>query len=437
MSKVVRGINIHSEQVQDILGSTPPWLIRWGSLSLFSVLIIFFLLAAFLKYPTIIKGELKLTTEHLPVKVVTKVPGRIEKIYVLGNTSVKPGDKLALIENPLSSESIEFLQTVVKKTYSFLEKDGEPTDFAQTTMPLGYLQVDYNALSKKINEYHFFKNNEYYTSKIKALKDQMIYTANLKKIADTQLVLNNAELTNNEEKFKVQKGLFESQVISRLDFLDSENTFIKQKQENENLKRRIQELNISSLDSKKQLEDLTFELKQRELEFRESIKLSLRSIESAVVNWSQNYLLKSPIEGKPFVMNNIIEKQHVNMSDAIFMIVPSIQKYVCLIDISSRGFGKIKKGQRVRIKLDNYPFHEFGQLSGKVVDIPQLPIDLGTTDSKQIFYRIRVEVDQDSKTNYNKVLPFKPEMPGTGEVITEEQTLLQRIFYKVRGSMES
>lgn len=430
MAEQTKVIDAHLEQIEEILGKSPSWIFRWGSFAILLVLCLMIAVAAFIRYPTTIKGELKLTTKNLPVKVVSKAPGKIEKLFIDRGT-VRAGDNLALIENPLTNESANFLQQIVKNANAYMDGKVNSIDFLENDKPIGYLQQDYNALKKKLIEYEFFRNNEYYNSKIKRLTQQITYNQNLISIAKKELSLNSVELKNNEEKFKVDQKLYDSQVLSRVDYLKAENEFVKQQQESEGLKRRIEELNLTSLEFRRQLEDMKFELKQKDLDFRESIMQSLKVIESAVINWQQNYLLQAPIAGKVYLFNNFSEKQHVNANESLFMIVPSVQKYVCMVDVPAKGFGRIKEGQRVRIKLDNYPSHEFGQFSGKVIQVPEIPIEGATM--KGTYYRVLVEVDGKGKTTYNKILPFTAEMAGVGEIVTNEQTLLERLFNQVRG----
>jgi hypothetical protein len=152
-----------------------------------------------------------------------------------------------------------------------------------------------------------------------------------------------------------------------------------------------------------------------------------------------NFVLEAPISGKVHFTRQISDNQFVNANEDIFLIVPADQTFVCIVDIPPVGFGKVKEGQRVRIKLDNYPFHEFGQLSGKVIGIPEIPFATRTSsaNSESIHYRVLVEIDADSRTTYNKILTFKPEMPGTAEILTDELSLLGRFLNFVHGAFDN
>ena len=87
--------------------------------------------------------------------------------------------------------------------------------------------------------------------------------------------------------------------------------------------------------------------------------------------------------------------------------------------------GKVKTGQDVIIKLDNYPYQEWGSLNGTISSISAVP------KQGDALYTIFIEMDG-LTTSFNKELDFKQEMQGTAEIVVEELTVLQRIFYQLR-----
>lgn len=85
---------------------------------------------------------------------------------------------------------------------------------------------------------------------------------------------------------------------------------------------------------------------------------------------------------------------------------------------------KVKNGQTVQIKLESYPFEEFGMLLGKVRSISSVP--------KDNHYLIDVEFPDGLVTSYGKRLDFRQEMKGTASIVTEELSLFDRIFNQFR-----
>jgi hypothetical protein len=49
------------------------------------------------------------------------------------------------------------------------------------------------------------------------------------------------------------------------------------------------------------------------------------------------------------------------------------------------------------------------------------------------FYIVTVELPQELKTNYGKTLPFSQQMNGTADIITENISVLGRLFNPLRA----
>ena len=86
--------------------------------------------------------------------------------------------------------------------------------------------------------------------------------------------------------------------------------------------------------------------------------------------------------------------------------------------------GKVKIDQQVNIRLNNYPFEQFGMLVGKVESISTVP----SGDQ----YLIKISLPNGMTSSYNERLVFKQQLKGEVEVITEDLRLLERVFYQFR-----
>ena len=74
-------IEIRSNEVQEILGYVPKWMIRWGITVIFGIVLLLIGLSWFVKYPDVIQGNFVLTTEIPPIKLVSKANGKLQKLY--------------------------------------------------------------------------------------------------------------------------------------------------------------------------------------------------------------------------------------------------------------------------------------------------------------------------------------------------------------------
>jgi len=110
----------------------------------------------------------------------------------------------------------------------------------------------------------------------------------------------------------------------------------------------------------------------------------------------------------------------------MFTIIPNQNSnYIVKIKTPPLNTGKIKKGQHVNVRLENYPAEEFGTLIGEIDKISLTP-------NREGFYIIDVSLPQKLKTSYNIEIDFKQEMTGQADIITEDLRLIERFFYQFK-----
>lgn len=164
---------------------------------------------------------------------------------------------------------------------------------------------------------------------------------------------------------------------------------------------------------------------QLELQLLESYE----NLRSQLSIWEQKYVLRAPIGGVTF-FKFWSDHQFVNVGDEVMTIVPDqTQAVIGKVQMPVQNSGKVKSGQQVYIRLDNYPYQEFGMLAGTVQSISLVP----RNDS----YAIEVQLPRGLRTSFDKLLDFRQEMQGSAEIITEELRLLERIFYQIRRILKN
>ncbi len=107
----------------------------------------------------------------------------------------------------------------------------------------------------------------------------------------------------------------------------------------------------------------------------------------------------------------------------VAIVPPQTDKIIGRLLLPIAGSGKVKPGQRVILKLDSYPYYEFGTLRGLVVSKSLVP--------KDNQYAILVSLPDGLKTSYHRDIPFEQQMQGTAEIVTEDKQFLQRIYEQV------
>ena len=430
--------SIRSDEVQEILSLVPNWMIRWGISLIFALIAMLVFLSWFIKYPDVIAGKITLTTQMPPVKLVTKSSGQLQKIYAGEGAFVHEGDFIAELESPLNETSILYLQETISQVEAlFLSESPEALNgvvFKDSDLVFGEMQSEYNNLKSLVKAYEDFKTNNFREGKINNLKKQIDYYQRLATISNRQFKAFEKNLLNAEQKYEADKQLYEKGVISKMEFYARETEWMRSQQELENLKKAYVHNKITIAEYEKQGQDLNYEFAENERKLKEGIQSGINNLKNFIYSWEQNYVLTAPFSGEVSYLSNFSQNQFIQAGTPLFAIIPENNKYVGYIQIPSQGFGKVKPEQEVHVKLDHYPYHEYGQVNGKVIEVTQMPSR--DVSANQSVYLAKIALTNDLVSTYNKELEFKPEMSGTAEIVTEDLRLMQRIFSKFKKIMD-
>lgn len=132
------------------------------------------------------------------------------------------------------------------------------------------------------------------------------------------------------------------------------------------------------------------------------------------------------MDGKVIFTNIWSANQNAKSGDILFTIISNKRnELIGKALLPSIRAGKVKVGQRVKIKLNNYPELEFGSIPGIVNNISEIPIN--------DHYTIEITFPNGLHTTYNKELPPDLELSGDAVIITEELKLIERLYLPIRN----
>ena len=184
-----------------------------------------------------------------------------------------------------------------------------------------------------------------------------------------------------------------------------------------------------------QLRESLVDTEQQYIEKKNNLDAALKSLISQIQNdittWKMNYLLSSPIEGKISFTEIWSVNQNVSGGKTVFTVVPDtaselIGKAKLPIDRS----GKVKPGQDVNIRFNNFPDNQFGMVKGMVKNISLIPTEDGN-------YMVEVSFPKGLKTTYEKELPLSQEMTARADIITEDTRLLEQFFLPLKQILKN
>jgi len=134
--------------------------------------------------------------------------------------------------------------------------------------------------------------------------------------------------------------------------------------------------------------------------------------------------MQAPIAGKVTFTRIWSENQQVTAGTPVFTVVPhESNNIIGRVEIPVAGSGKVETGQKVKIKLENYPHLEYGMLDGQVKMISLVPVQTETG----LVYTAELSLPSGLTTNYGIDLGFNQEMAGSAEIITKDRKLIERL----------
>jgi hypothetical protein len=426
MEETRRNIKLRSEEVQEILGHVPNWMIRWGNTLFLALILMLLFITWFVKYPDVISSEVMVTTSFPPEKIYAKSTGKFEVFLTNEDKNVSENEILAVIENSASYKDVLLLKSITD-TITF---DHDQFSFPIEKLPfliLGDITTSFSQFENDYSEYILNNKLTPYKSETFANRMSVIEAKGRLQILLSQKNLNQKELEFKEKDLNRSKKMFTQGVISAKEKEQKEIEFLQSKRSYKGLEASISQIRELISNSAKNLEGTSIKKTQNDTRLKKKAIQSFLYLKKAIKDWEKQYALTSSINGKVSFLSFWNKSQTVKTGELIFIIIPNKNNsFIGKIKAPAANSGKIKKGQRVQIKLLNYPSDEFGELNGKVLSISKIPNLEGN-------YLIDVELPQDLKTTYDKKIAFRQEMKGTADIVTEDLRLIERFFYQLRN----
>lgn len=417
-------VELRSEEVQEIMGQVPGWIIRWGITMLFVVVLVLLIGSFFFKYPDVIQANMTLTSYHPAAQVVARTAGKISQLYIADQQDVTEGERLAVIENPASTDDVFYLEEQLVRALN--NPDSALVLFLPAKeLSLGSIQAAYTAFLRGLHDYENYKMLNYYPQKIAAVNDQMekykSYYQNV--IKQYEVMKGQYEIAGKQ--YERDSLLYVRKVLSASEYETSKSTYLQSRFSLEGQSASLNNLKIQVGQMEENLLDLQLQQVEKENVLLQDYRTNAEQLNNEINSWRLNYLLVSPVEGKITFNKYWTENQNVSAGESIFTIVPEEKETLigkALLPVARSG--KVKVGQRVIIRFTNYPDQEFGIVNGVVTSISLVPME----DN----YMVEIGLPDGLLTNYHKTLPVSQEMQAQADIVTEDLRLIERFFMPLK-----
>lgn len=427
-------IELRDENVQDLLGNPPGWLVRWGISVFFGIIITLLVGAYFFRYPQMIEASVVITTEQPSVWVISQGSGKIDSIYVRNQSYVQKNQILAVIHNTADVKDVLIVKDLIDSLCPFIASfDLADLCPIKNGLQLGELQDSYSQLVKIVREYKVFSEENFHLIKIDAaqaeLEEQRKYLHNVKEQEDVY----KQSYAISGQQYKRDSTLFAGNAAAIMEVEQSQQQKLSGKIQLNQSRLAINSCLINMAQLKQLISEYTIDRKEKQTAYQTSITAAYQQLQSRLLLWEQTYLLKSTSEGIVSFSTFWGKNQYINTGEKSFAIVSKYPgKTIGKCKVPVNGVGKIKKGQNAIIKLNEFPYMEFGMLQGRVENISLIPVETVVAGEAVQFNMVEVSLPDSLKSTYGKTIPFTGELTGIAEIATKEMSLLEHLVNPIK-----
>ncbi|TAJ15511.1 HlyD family efflux transporter periplasmic adaptor subunit [Marinilabiliaceae bacterium JC017] len=424
-SEEADNIDLRSSEVKEIMGQVPNKIIRYGIGLIAVVLTGILVFSCFFRYPDIITGGFFLQTANPPAFLVARTSGKIQALFVSDKDSVSKNDLLAIIENPVSFSDYQKIKNLITRNWDFSAENEITHTYFETHLDLGELQPSYAGFVKAFADYRAFLNIKYYPERKKSVTKQINDLHSHIRLLQQQVKSARLNYQIAQREFARDSFLFQDKTIALVDYENSQKKRVAQKMDLTGMEITLSSTRMTLTELQQQLNELgLLEIKEREQHISQA-RQSFEKFKGALSQWENKYCLISPLDGYIATSGIWEVNQNVTIGQQVMTVIPEhTSQVIGKIMIPVHRAGKLKVRQPVNLKFSDFPYQEYGMVVCHLAAISSVP------DST---YTCTVILPDSLKTNYGKLLPFRQNMRGTAEIITEDMSLMERFIYPFRS----
>jgi multidrug resistance efflux pump len=150
----------------------------------------------------------------------------------------------------------------------------------------------------------------------------------------------------------------------------------------------------------------------------------LNTIINYVDKWKSQFVISAAQAGNVSVIGLISEGQPVKAGQPLFYVNNNQSGFYGEMSIPQYEISKVKKGQKVLIKLSSYRFEDFGLITGTIDTIGSLPYNDSVYVSKVIF-----------NNPANKNIILKSGLSAESDIVTKDVSLVNRLIKTLKKAI--
>ncbi|NEW85590.1 MAG: HlyD family efflux transporter periplasmic adaptor subunit [Mariniphaga sp.] len=393
----------------------------------FAMLLLFF--GFFIDYPEKVTGPISITARQAPVRLVANTSGKLHLLKG-NNDLLKENETIAYLDNPARLADVLTIENYLQTNCADSLSNQPEIKNLPTNLVLGELSQPFYTFLNSLQKLAHYKDGKPYEKKLASAKSLLNSQKQLTAFNRKQMNTNIASLKIVGKNVHRDSVLFHSSTIAEADLERSAISYLGKVENNQTIEKEFANMQLQVNDTRGKLEMLELEQQEAEQKLRMDLYSSYNELANSIKKWRLAYTFPSPFEGKLEYLNFWRENDFITAGTALLSVIPSDNPLLGQVYLPSQGAGKVTIGQEVIIRLDNYPYMEYGSINGKVKMISALSNQTEAFAKKNDIstYMITIDLPDKLTTNYGTTLDFNYEIKGVADILTKKRKLIQRLF---------
>jgi multidrug efflux pump subunit AcrA (membrane-fusion protein) len=426
-----------SEPIRDIIERMPTHFGTVITCLVMGLVLLLCTLASFIRYPDTVTGEIVINAKYAPVKLVANSPGRIILLNFKPRDDVREGEYIAYIQNGANIPDMLKIKDLLRQTNLYGEGFERNFPLFPPRVSLGEVNLKYYTFLNDFQQLYEYKRSNVYEKQEENLRNDIgrlnAILANNKLLEETHL--KNLALTR---KFSYRDSILLAEKIATEDELDQSNiNYLTSKQNYQTAVNNIISTQQQIEDDENKLQQQVIQRKDKERQMLLDLRSAFNDLKDNINSWELQWVFKSPMDGQVDFLKFLSNNEFTQAGEELFAVVPRQNKIIGQVQLPAAGAGKVRVGQEVIIKLDNYPYEEYGSIKGLVASISLMSNKTKTANQTEVSnYLVDVELPRDLRSNYGKQLEFKYGIKGSADIICTDKKLIERFFDNLRSKAD-
>jgi len=162
--------------------------------------------------------------------------------------------------------------------------------------------------------------------------------------------------------------------------------------------------------------ELLTQLSQR----REELANVTGQLNQATVR-AEGQTITAPVAGRIYNIQATLAERTIEPGEELLSILPDDDKLLLDVKVLNRDIGFIQEGMSAKVKVNTFPFQEFGTIDGTVTHIsPNATVD----ENLGLVFRAHIELTETTIPVRGQAVELVPGMAATGDIVTRQKSVL-------------